>query len=229
MKPSNKDSEELGRAMIRLQNRRYLEKLIKSPLQETYNRLCDEDGLLHEFMDVVLLLTFVHIDFLGRLYAGQAYNRNTGTVQNAVQFMREYLGRVDNRYNEISGLLYHALRHGYVHVFTPKQIQLQNGEKLDFSFAPYHRKTKHLSVRKTNENENVIYRWSIHVSQLFNDLLSAIDKYAEDINYDQDISDRFHRSFVPRRIEDTEEKLRSRNDIDFIKGFEYIYRQTTDK
>lgn len=227
------DEYELVKAMRRLNNKEeYIEKLIKQPLQETYKLLCDKYGLLHEFMDIALLLIFVHIDLFGRLYAGESYNRDRRTVQNAVLFMEDYFGKVDKRYKEISSLLYHALRHGYVHVYSPKRIKLQNGERLDFSFSPYNRKIEHLSLRKMIERELsgnvVINRWSVHVSQLFDDLVSAIDKYADDVAHDQDISDKFYMSFISRRIEDTEEKLRSRRDVDFNIGFDYILRQAKD-
>ena len=223
------DDNELAKSMRRLLNREYyLEKLIKKPLQETFERLCDEDGLLYEFMDVVLLLIFVHIDLLGRLYTGEA--RNTG--KNAVQFMREYLGRVDERYKEVSGLLYHSLRHGYVHVFTPKRIQLKNGGVLDFSFVSFHKTLKHLSLTQRVETEmpgNIkIHRLLVNVSKLFEDFVLAIDKYAEDIVHDQEVSDRFRKSFESRRIEDTEEKLRSKKDSNLDSDFEYIYRQITE-
>lgn len=226
MKTSKNDSRELGYAMSRLRNREYLERYIKRPLQETYNRLCDEDGLLLECMDIALLLIFVHIDLLGRLYAGEAYTGNKGTTKNAVIFMERYLGDVDKRYQEVSALLYHTLRHGYVHVFTPKRIQLHNGDGLDFSLSPYHRYTKHLSIRRMKENENVIKRWNIHVSQLFKDLIGAIDVYAEEINFNQDITDKFYKSFVARRIEDSEDKLRLKTSLDYNKGFDYIHSQT---
>ena len=229
---SGNDDAELVKAMQRLHNREYyLEKLIKNPLQETFKLLCDEHGLLDEFIDVVLLLIFAHIDLLGRLYAGEAYRRRENTTKNAVLFMEKYFGRVDERYKEVSGLLYHALRHGYVHVFTPKRIGLQNGEQLDFSFTTHHKNIKYLSLRKMKENEisgsAVIRRLNVHVSQLYQDLLIAIDKYAGDIACDQDISDRFRSSFISRRIEDTEEELRKK-DSNLGSGFDYIYRQTPD-
>ena len=225
---SGNDDAELAKAMQRLHNREYyLEKLIKNPLQETFKLLCDEHGLLDEFIDVVLLLIFAHIDLLGRLYAGEAYRRRENTTKNAVLFMEKYFGRVDERYKEVSGLLYHALRHGYVHVFTPKRIGLQNGEKLDFSFVSGG-KAQHLELKTMEETERAgsikIHRLLVNVSKLFEDFNVAIDKYAEDIIHDQDTSDRFHKSFISRRIEDTEEELRK----NLNSGFEYIYRQMPD-
>jgi len=226
------DTKKIAEAMRRLHNKEYyLENLIKKPLQETFERLCDEDGLLYEFIDVALLLIFVHIDLFGRLYAGEAYNENKRTTKNAALFMREYLGRVDERYKEVSGLLYHALRHGYAHVFTPKRIQLENGEVLDFSFVSGG-KAQHLELKTMEETERSgsikIHRLLVNVSKLYQDFIVAIDKYAEDIIHDQKISDKFQQSFESRRIEDTEERLRNKKGSNLDSGFEFIYRQIRD-
>jgi hypothetical protein len=226
---SNKN-QELGKAMRRLYNKEYyLERLIKNTMQVVFEKMSDEYGLLYEFIYSALLLIFVHIDLLGRLYAGSSSNKNT--TKNAILFMREYLGRVDERYKEVSGLLYHALRHGIVHLFTSKRIKLKNGEELDFSFTTHNKKIKYLSLTKSKEKEitgsAVICRMSIHVSQLYKDLLLAIDEYADDIAHNQEISDKFQKSFESRRVEDTEEKLISKvKDLEL--DFKYIYNQMLD-
>ena len=226
MENSEIDNHKLGEAMNRLINREFhLEKIIKKPLQENFERLCDEDGLLSEFMDVA----FVHIDLLGRLYAGETSNKNT--TKNAVMFMRKYFGRVDERYKEVSGLLYHALRHGYVHVFTPKRIELKNGEVLDFSFVSGG-KAQHLELKTMEEielPENVkIHRWLVNVAKLYEDFIIAVDKYADDIVQHQEVSDTFWQSFKSRRIEDTEEGLRNRKGSNLDSDFEFIYRKIGD-
>ena len=222
---------EIARGMYRLLNRDYLESHIKEPLQETFERLCNKYSLRDEFIDIVVLWIFVHIDLLGRLSAGEAYNEREKTTKNAVLFMEEYFGRVDERYKEISGLLFHALRHGYVHILASKRIQLENGEVLDFSFVSGG-KAQHLELKMREETERSgsikVHRLLVNVSKLFKDLLSAIDKYAEDIIRDQDISDNFWQSFKSRRIEDTEERLRNKKGSDLDSGFEYIYRQISD-
>lgn len=218
----------LARAMNRLLNKRYLEDLIQKPLQETFKRLCGKYGLLDEFMYIVLLLVFVHIDLLGRLHAGESYNKREKTGKNAVLFMRKYLGRVDERYKEVSGLLYHALRHGYVHVFSPKRIQLKNGEMLDFSFVSGG-KAQHLELKTMEETEMhgkiKIHRWLVNVTKLFEDFIIAVDRYADDIVQHQGVSDRFWQSFESRRIEDTEERLRNKKGSNLDSDFEFIYRQ----
>jgi hypothetical protein len=227
---NDNDDHELGQAMNRLLNKEYyLEKQIKKTLQGLFEKFSDEFGIRIEFLDIALLIIFAHIDLLGRLYAGETSPKNT--TKNAVLFMRKYLGEVDARYKEVSGLLYHMLRHGYVHVFTSKRIILENGEELDFTFSTSHKRLTHLSLKKSKENERsrniVIYRMSLQVSQLYEDFLQAIDKYAYDIVHNQDISDRFEQSFMSRRIEDTEENLRKKK-YNLESDFDYIYGQMPD-
>lgn len=229
MENSEIDNHKLAQAMRRLLNKDYLESHIKEPLVEKFKLLCGKYGLLDEFIDIALLLIFVHIDLFGRLYAGETYNKNT--VKNAVKFMRDYLGKVDKNYIEVSGLLYHALRHGYVHVFSPKRIQLKNGEMLDFSFVSGG-KAQHLELKTMEETERSgsikIHRLLVNVSKLYQDFIVAIDKYADDIVQDQEVSDNFWQSFESRRIEDTEERLRNKKGSNLDSDFEFIYRQIRD-
>ena len=178
-------------------NAEYLESHIKTPLKDKFTLLCDKYGLQEECIDITLLLIFIHIDLLGYLYKGKSVQAN------AVNFMRDYLGRVDNRYKEVSGLLYYALRHGYIHLFTPKRLQLRNGMILDFSFVSFSTSQEHLSLTKREEIESEgrveICRLLVNVTQLYEDLLVAIDKYAEDIKKIQDLSDTFWEAFETRR------------------------------
>jgi hypothetical protein len=213
----------LARGLRRLINKDYyLVKYTKEPFQKTYDLLCDEYGIKTEYFHVALLLIFTHIDLLGRFLAGEISNKNTQT--NAIKFIREYLGRVNKQYEEIGGLLYHALRNGLVHLATPKRIRLSNGEYLDFSFTTKHKIEPHLSLTKRKEREIsgdvTITRVLIHVSQLYEDLVLAIDMFADDIWHDQSISDKFKESFELRRVEDTEEKLVKKG---LGPDFEYVH------
>ena len=184
--------------MRRSLNADYLKTHIKEPLEEMATALLEEDGMFsEESIDVVLLLIFTRIDLLGYLYQGK------NASSNAVEFMREYLGGIDPRYKEVGGLLYYALRHGYVHLATPKRIHLKNGPILDFSFVTGGHPGKHLTVINKKEIEREgrlkIYRLFVNLSQLYKDLLSAIDMYAEDIRHNQALSDTFWEAFETRR------------------------------
>jgi len=227
----NQDHEEYAKATKRYLHAEYLKKYIKEPLKETLNPLLRDNGLL--LLDptnpllldpthLVLPFIFTYIDLLGYLYKGK------NSSSNAVEFMREYLGRIEPRYKEVGGLLYDALRHGFVHLATPKRIQLKNGIILDFSFAPVGKPQYHLSVTRREEIERgerlVICRLSVDLSRLYEDLLSAIDLYAQDICYNQELSEVFWKSFETRRKPEKakEEVLLSKpyiqdSDFDFVR------------
>ncbi len=144
----------------------------------------------------------------------------------AVQFIREYLGKIDRRYVEVGGLLYDALRHGMVHLATPKRIKLRDGEILDFSFSRSGRREDYLKIAMRQELQRTgakvdIYRLSLDIPLLYRDLLSAIDKYTEDVKCNQDLSDTFSKAFETRRKPEKarEEKLSNKpyiQDSDFV-------------
>lgn len=227
MTNSNQDEKEIAEAMRRLLNAEYLKSHIKEPLEEAAASLLAEDKMFRtESIDVVLLLIFTHIDLLGYLYMGDTSRGKLS--ENAVKFLREYLGRIDPRYKEVGGLLYDALRHGLVHLGTPKRILLHNKMILDFSFAPAGRPGKHLVLNKREEMERVgrieICRLFVDLSQLYEDLLFAIDMYAEDIRDNQELSEVFWRGFETRRKPEKakEEELLNKlyiqdSDFDFVR------------
>lgn len=170
--------------------------LVKEHLEEIVTSLLQQAGVIGPgLVNVMLLLIFTYIDLLGYLYKGRSSSCH------AVEFMREYLGRVDERYREVSGLLYDALRHGSVHLATPKRIELQNAVILDFSFGPRGQRQDHLKVVKTQEiQEGIdIYRLSLILSLFYEDLISAMDMYADDIRDNQALSDIFWKAFETRR------------------------------
>jgi len=232
----NQDKEEYAKAAVRHLHAEYLKKYIKEPLEQTINPLLKDDGLLLldptnplllDPTDPVLLLIFTRIDLLGYLYTGDSSSRNSS--KNAVQFIRDYFGKIDARYKEVGGLLYYALRHGFVHLSTPKRIQLKNEIILDFSFAPAGKPQYHLSVKEREEIERgeklVICRLSVDLSQLYQDMLSAMDTYAEDIRHSQALSDTFWKAFEARRKPEKEKEevlLRKSyiqdSDFAFIRG-----------
>ena len=216
----NRDDEELAKLLNRSLNASYLRTHIKEPLEEFRTLLLAGRKIFSpESTDVVLLLIFTYIDLLGYLYKGRTLSSN------AVEFMRGYLGRVDKRYEEVGGLLYDALRHGLVHLSTPKRIQLQNGMILDFLFVHAEQRQDHLKVTKSEEIETggrvEIHRLSVDVDLLYEDLLSAIDIYADDIRHNQALSDTFWKAFEKRRKAKEAELLNKSyiqdSDFDFVR------------
>ena len=191
------DEEAIGKALLRRVEASRLEEYLKEPLEEMIHYE-GERTFLSASDDLLVLLVFTYIDLLGYLYKGK------NSSSNAVEFMREYLGRVDKRYEEVSGLLYDALRHGYIHLATPKRIELQDKKILDFSFIRSGWREDYLKVAKMRETQSTgstvdIYRLSLDLPLLYKDLLSAIDKYAEDIRHNEALSDIFRKTFETRR------------------------------
>jgi hypothetical protein len=218
MANTNQDDREIAEGMRRLGNADYLSSHIKEPLKVTITSLLGKDAILFSAaIDLILPLIFTHIDLLGYLYKGE--NKSV----HAVEFIRVYLGRVDQRYKEVGGLLYHALRHGMVHLATPKRIKLKDGRMLDFSFQRSGQRKDYLKITRYPE-ESVpspiiyIYRLSLDILLLYQDLLSAIDEYAKDIGVNHELSDVFTEAFIARRKPEEEQGLPKEynQDLDFI-------------
>jgi len=215
------DASELAKAMYRSMNAERVEDYVKKPLQESIHQE-GERTFLAASDDLLMLLVLTHIDLLGYLYKGSSKSSY------AVGFIRDYLGRIDPRYVEVGGLLYDALRHGMVHLATPKRIRLQDGKILDFLFIRSGRREDCLKIKKIPETQRTgvvdIYRLTLDIPLLYRDLLSAIDMYAEDIRHNQELSDVFSKAFEARRKpeKEKEEDLTGKpyirkSDFDFVR------------
>lgn len=84
-------------------------------------------------------LIFAYVDYLGYLYKGKSLS------ESAVAFLRDYWGRLDKRYSEVGGLLYHIYRHGTIHEYEPKIIQLNDGTRVVWLVWKNKEKQVHLS------------------------------------------------------------------------------------
>ena len=225
---TNPDSdEELGKAMRRYLNADYLNKYIKEQFKKAMSPLLKGEMVFFaECSDLILLFIFTHIDLLGGLFKGKTSSAN------AVEFMREYLGRIDKRYKNVSGLIYDGLRHGLVHLATPKRIQFQNGVILDFQFIFAKKQQRHLIVTKRDEHEITgsieIYRLGINVYQLYEDLIYAMEGYAEDVRLNQILSEIFGEAFETRRKPEkaTEKQLLNKAYIQ-QSDFEFVREQVS--
>ncbi len=141
----NWENEEIGKAMRRQMNAEYVKEYIKEPLEDTIIPSEEEETQRRISDDQIIFSMFPYIDLLGYLFKGRSSSIN------AVEFMREYLGRVDNRYQEVSGLIYDALRHGYIHLATPKKVKLRDGKILDFLFIRSGKREEYLKITKMQE------------------------------------------------------------------------------
>jgi hypothetical protein len=209
------DRDEVGKALLRSVEGSRIKDYIRKPLEEIIDPLSKGEAIDAGLsMDVMMVLVFIHIDLMGYLYTADPSPHNSS--KNAVKFLREYLGRIDARYKEVGGLLYHMLRHGWIHKHIPKRLRMSDGTILDFLYSFNMDREQHL--RKTAEIEGTT-RLHISVSLLYNDLLSALDLFAEDVQHNQELSDVFKKAFETRREPEEEDKLRTKykQDIDFIR------------
>jgi hypothetical protein len=124
---------------------------------------------------------FAEIDGLGKLYAGE--RGTTNTVENAILFATEYLGRVDGRYRDLYGLLVDMYRHGLAHTHLTKSIRFRDPAKrwVTIGWAMTDEKahrSRHLTVE---QGEARFFRLWLHIPKLVEDTLKAIRGYRSDL------------------------------------------------
>jgi hypothetical protein len=75
-------------------------------------------------------LIFSSIDTWGALFCNKS-NSNSAKL-----FIKEYFGKINNRYEEIPGLLYSIFRHGTIHTSQPKRFIIENkpGTSIRYGF-----------------------------------------------------------------------------------------------
>ena len=199
MMNNHRNNQELAKTLNRFNRASYVRSHIRQNLEETINTVRTKHGMFPiESLDIVLLLIFTYIDLLGYLYKGNSSSTN------AVEFIRKYLGRIDTRYNQVGGLLYYAFRHGLVHLATPKRIQFKDGRIIDFLFALVGQREDNYKTNKVQELQSSgsrleIYRITLNLTLLYEDLLNAIDLFSEDVKNNQELSDVFWEAFETRR------------------------------
>ena len=213
------DERAIAKGMKRLRNAERVVEYVKAPLEEAIH-FEGERAFLVASDDLLILLVFSYINFLGYLYKG------SDEASCAVDFIRDYLGKIDQRYVEVGGLLYVVLRHGIFHRVTPKRIRLQDRKILDFSFHRARRREDSFKIEKWPKSRITgevvdIYRLTLNIPLLYRDLLSAIDKYIEDIRDCQELSDTFSRALKTRRKPEGVAEFLKRSytrdsDIDFV-------------
>jgi hypothetical protein len=211
---TNINRDAVGKALLRRVEASRLERYLKEPLEEIMTPLMKGDEIpLPGLIDIMMVLIFVHVNLLGYLYS------KNDSAADAVKFFREYFGRIDGRYKEVGGLLYVMLRHGWIHRFTAKRLKLNDGMTLDFEYTFDVNREQHLIMTETQGTNRLL----ISLPVLYNDLLSAIDLYAEDIRHSQTLSDVFNRALETIREPEKEEAVSTRqyiqdSDFDFIRS-----------
>ena len=115
-------------------------------------------------------------DLLARLRYGK---KGAGAT-----FVTNYMGKneIDSTYSKIGKTLYEALRHGVVHSYETKKVQIGR-TVVDFGIS--WRKEPHFSVDRQ--------KWIIHINVpvMLDHLKRAFDLYVEDLKRAGELRDRF--------------------------------------
>jgi len=120
---------------------------------------------------------FAEIDGLGKFYLGEEGKRNT--TANAIAFGENYLGRVDERYKELFGLLYDLYRHSLIHTHMARNVRFQVKRRWYRLFWDLTESTSdHLELVLRGKR---VYSLVLSVPRFVRDTVSALDSYIDDL------------------------------------------------
>jgi hypothetical protein len=105
------------------------------------------------------------------------------------KFVTDYMGQIDSRYSKIGKTLYKSLRHGVVHTYETKKIQI-GSRTIDFCIS--WRKREHFSVDHSKSEIN------LNVPKMLAELMEAFEKYVEDLKTTGELRDQFVRKIRER-------------------------------
>lgn len=117
-------------------------------------------------------LIFPEIDGLGCYYAGKI----DGTSKNAINFIKEYFGRVNSIYKNRGSFLYFVYRHGLMHQHIPKTIIMDGkvfGWGISISSDEVSTNCMHLQVI----NGNI----QIDANRFYEDFSKALKIFIDDV------------------------------------------------
>ena len=121
---------------------------------------------------------FAEIDGLGKLYKGE-YGK-AHTAWNAVHFGKDYLGRVNAKYEQVFGLIFDMYRHGLAHGHVVRTARFLKSRKWYFVYwGLTEERADHLALKKDATGRRV---WLVvSVPQLIDDTIAAIDYFVADL------------------------------------------------
>ncbi|MCI0379571.1 MAG: hypothetical protein L0215_18335 [Gemmataceae bacterium] len=124
---------------------------------------------------------FAEIDGMGKLYRGK--RGKVDTAVSAVRFGKDYLGRVDSRYRILFGLLFDMYRHGLAHTHLTKSIKFRDSRNrwitVGWGLADEdHERPLHLRLE---QRATRYLGLCLHVRQLVEDTLNAVNLYCTDL------------------------------------------------
>jgi len=160
-----------------------------------------------------LRILFPTITFLGALYKGKDH------TSNAVAFMRDYMGLINKKYEEIGDLIYYIFRHGLMHTQMPKVINIDNvnvGWVITFN-DEQHLKISGIGRKPININ--------LSPNKLYKDLILAIDLYIQDFDNElkkHHLLDSFKKGFIEMSKIFSEQEVRRKK---CNRGVNYIKHQ----
>ncbi len=199
----------------------YIEDHIKRSLQndvapvlKLYRKHFDRTREGIGFFSIPRML-FPEIDGLGSFLAGTTSN----TSKHAVYYMREYLGRVNPRYREVSGFIYHVYRHGLMHQHVPKLVANKGGT-LGWVIS-----MSDPSVPMGGHLEKWGNTIQIDAVRLYEDVIDSIDIYIEDIQSDQDgdLQKKFNNAYQSMNTPEDKDVLLERK-VEYLKQSDFSFK-----
>lgn len=147
---------------------------------------------------------FSYLDYMGSL----CYDER-GSTENAVKYIENSMGYVNEEYKEYGRLIYVMWRHGTIHEFGPKILrESENGPLIGWTtnktFEQHNRRC-HLKTYKCY-GEDKQYSIVINLFQLTEDLILSINKLISDIKSDSElfnqVQDRYMKIISAKLVDD---------------------------
>jgi hypothetical protein len=158
---------------------------IIEPLVRVISRMMDVPRSDNYVRDAVLIVLFNHVELLGMLQSGDSSRANR--AKRTVNFIRTYLGRIDEKYAMAGGFLYYMLGDGHVNNSFPRNFTTGDARTLKLEFSDIQENQKHLSIVQSENGLKLIFS----VETFYNNLLDAMDLYCLDISRDRSLQDNY--------------------------------------
>lgn len=154
-------------------------------------------------------LVLSYVDYLGVLYHGyngkrDRHNRRIFSQSlYAKDFLRKFLGSVDNNYKLHGELLWEMYRNGTIHLYAPKVLKDKSSRIIGWivykgpRVAQIREETEaviHLVPHRSPGQLDHVWQQPISIDSLYGDLISAIEGYAGIIPTSLDLQTNFRKS-----------------------------------
>lgn len=142
------------------------------------------------------------VDFLGALYSGyngEIYKKTERKLISksvkSIKFIDEIMRENDPNYKNNGKYLCLMYRHGLVHLYQPKEIELKDGKKLSWLAYKGPREgakvlevqnVRHMGVSQSPQDSNIKFL-TISITCLYYDLITAVDLYIKRLELDKNL------------------------------------------